>query len=164
MEFRYHEVVPVDQLYILNASVEMQPSPQLQEMVESGLSVPFQAEFVLTRARWYWLDETVVTRSMNFRLAHHALTRQYRLSIGRIHRSFASFDEALRAMLTLRNWTVVDRNRLTDGEPYEAELRLRLDIGQLPKPFQVAALGNRELDLTTGWARWSFIASTADAR
>ena len=115
MEFRYHEVVPLDLLYIVNASVEMQPSPRLQEMVESGLSVPFQAEFVLTHARWYWLDETIVTRSMNFRLAYHALTRQYRLSIGSIHRSFASFDEALRAMLTLRNWMVLDRNRLSDG-------------------------------------------------
>lgn len=164
MEFRYHEVVPVDLLYIVNASVELQPSPRLQEMVESGLSVPFQAEFVLTRPRWYWLDETIVARTMNFRLAYHALTRQYRLSIGSIHRSFASFDEALRAMLTLRNWMVLDRSRLSDGEPYEAALRMRLDITQLPKPFQVAALGNRELDLTTGWARWNFVASAMDAR
>jgi len=164
MDFRYHEVVPVDLLYVLNASIEMQPNPRLQEMVDSGLSIPFQAEFVLTHSRWYWLDETVVERTMNFRLSYHALTRQYRLAIGSIHRSFASFDEALRAMLTLRNWAVLDRSRLFDGESYEAALRLRLDVGQLPKPFQVAALGNRDLDLTTGWARWSFVASAMDPR
>ena len=164
MEFRYHEVVPIDLLYVLNASVELQPNPRLQEMVESGLSIPFQAEFVLTRGRWYWLDETIVERTMNFRLAYHALTRQYRLSIGSIHRSFASFDEALRAMLTLRNWAVLDRSRLNDGEHYTAALRLRLDMSQLPKPFQVAALGNRDLDLSTGWARWSFVASATDAQ
>jgi len=164
MDFRYHEVVPIDLLYVVNASIDMPPNPRLQEMVDSGLSIPFQAEFVLTHARWYWLDETVVERTMNFRLSYHALTRQYRLAIGSIHRSFASFDEALRAMLTLRNWAVLDRSRLFDGESYDAALRLRLDTGQLPKPFQVAALGNRDLDLTTGWARWSFVASATDLR
>ncbi|MBS1209825.1 MAG: hypothetical protein H6R19_2223 [Proteobacteria bacterium] len=164
MDFRYHEVVPVDLLYVVNASIEMQPNPRLQEMVESGLAIPFQAEFVLTHPRWYWMDETIVERTMNFRLSYHALTRQYRLAIGSIHRSFTSFDEALRAMLTLRNWAVLDRSRLSDGESYEAALRVRLDTGQLPKPFQVAALGNRDLDLTTSWARWNFVASAMDSR
>lgn len=164
MEFRYRELVPMDLFYVVNASVELQPNPRLQEMVDSGLSIPFQAEFTLSRARWYWLDETVVERNMNFRLSYHALTRQYRLSIGNIHRSFRSFDEALNAMLSLRNWTVLDRSRLAEGETYQAALRFRLDVSQLPKPFQVAALGNHELDLSTGWTHWAVVGAAPDAR
>lgn len=164
LDFRYHEIVPIDLLYVVNASVEMPTAPRLQELVENGLSVPFQADFVVTHARWYWFDETVVERSMTFRLTYQALTRQYRLTIGSIHRNFTSFDEAMRAMLTIRNWSVLDRSSLSDGETYNASLRFRLDVTQLPKPFQVAALGNRDLDLTTGWTHWNFVAQTTDPR
>jgi len=164
MDFRYYEIVPVDTVYVVNASVNLQPPPRLQEMVDSGISIPFLAEFTVTRARWYWLDETVVERNLSFRLAYHALTRQYRLTIGSIHRSFASFDEALRAMLTLRNWTVTERNTLSDGDAYTASMRFRLDTAQLPKPFQVVAIGNHDMDLSTGWIHWNFIASSQDPR
>lgn len=164
LDFRFQEVVAIDQLYVVNASLELQPNPRLQEMVDSGVSIPFQAEFNLTRARWWWLDESVVERTMEFRLFYHALTRQYRLSVGSIHRSFRSFDEALRAMLSIRNWSVVERGRLTPGEPYKASLRFRLDMSQLPKPFQVVIFGNRELDLSTGWVQWYFTAATPDAK
>lgn len=164
MSFRYHEIVPVEQHYVVNASVELQPNPRLQELVDGGLSIPFIAEFTITRSRWYWLDETVIERDMNFRLFYHALTRQYRLSIGGIHRNFTSFDDALRAMLTLRNWAVAEHNSFRDGDTYTASLRFRLDTAQLPKPFQVAALGNRDLDLTTNWVHWNFVAQPSEPR
>jgi hypothetical protein len=164
LDFRFQEIVPVDQLYVVNASLELQPNPRLQEMVDSGVSIPFQAEFTLTRSRWWWLDESVAERTMNFRLAYHALTRQYRLSVGSIHRSFRSFDEALRAILAIRNWSIIERSRLTPGETYGAALRFRLDMSQLPKPFQVVIFGNRELDLSTGWVSWSFTAAGPDER
>lgn len=164
LEFRSHEIVPIDLLYVVNASVDMPPNARLEEILESGVSIPFKAEFVLTRSRWWWLDETVEQRNIDFRLFYHALTRQYRLSIGSIHRSFRTYDEALRAMLSIRNWAVADRSRLADGETYTAALRFRLDMSQLPKPFQVVIFGNRDLDLTTGWVQWNFAASATDPR
>ena len=41
------------------------------------------------------------------------------------------------------------------GARYEAALRLRLDVNQLPKPFQVSALASREWTLQSEWHRWS---------
>jgi hypothetical protein len=35
------------------------------------------------------------------------------------------------------------------------ELRMRLDISALPKPFQVETLGSREWDLSSGLLRWN---------
>ncbi len=164
LDFRFQEIVPVDQVYVVNASLEMQPNSRLEEMVASGVSIPFQAEFTLTRSRWYWLDETLVERDLDFRISFHALTRQYRLSVGSIHRSFSSFEDALRALLSIRNWSVIDRSRLTPGETYKASLRFRLDMSQLPKPFQVVVFGNRDLDVTTGWVQWNFVAQAPEPR
>jgi len=35
-------------------------------------------------------------------------------------------------------------------------LRLRLDLTQLPKPFQVTAIGNKDWNITAEVKRWSF--------
>ncbi len=47
--------------------------------------------------------------------------------------------------------------RVTKGMRYDAAVRLRLDVNQLPKPFQVNALASREWTLSSDWYRWSFV-------
>jgi hypothetical protein len=51
---------------------------------------------------------------------------------------------------------VADKVQLKAGEPYNAALRLRLDLTQLPKPFQVTAIGNKDWNITAEVKRWSF--------
>ena len=51
---------------------------------------------------------------------------------------------------------VARRDQLAKGTRYEAAVRLRLDVNQLPKPFQVNALASREWSLQSDWYRWSF--------
>jgi hypothetical protein len=158
LSFHYTEIVAIDDHYVVNATIAGAPQARLEELVQAGVSVPFVAEFVLTRSRWYWFDEVIVERVMDMRLSYHALTRQYRLTVGGLHRSFPSFEQAFTALLSLRNWAVANTDQLPSGQSLNAALRFRLDMSQLPKPFQVAALGNRDLDLSTNWARWTFLA------
>ena len=131
-------------------------SPRLEEAVGKGLTLHFVAEFELTRPRWYWLDERVIQIRQTWRLTYHALTRQYRLSTGALHQSFSSLDEALRSLSRIRNWQIAERDRLAPGETFDAGLRVRLDTSQLPKPFQVEALSNKDWILSSDWKRWSF--------
>ena len=42
------------------------------------------------------------------------------------------------------------------GVRYDAATRLRLDVNQLPKPFQVDALASREWQLASDWQRFPF--------
>jgi hypothetical protein len=158
LSFHYTEIVAVDDHYVVNAAISGAPQARLEELVQAGVSVPFVAEFVLTRPRWYWFDEVIVERVMDMRLSYHALTRQYRLTVGGLHRSFPSFEQAFTALLSLRNWAVANTDQLPSGQSLNAALRFRLDMPQLPKPFQVAALGSRDLDISTNWARWTFLA------
>ena len=113
-------------------------------------------EFELLNKRWYWLDEKLATRSLTYRLSYHALTRQYRLSTGGLHQSFATLSEAVQVLSRLRNWVVVERGEkgIRSGEPYDAVLRLRLDVTQLPRPFQITALGNKDWSLASDWKAW----------
>ena len=45
---------------------------------------------------------------------------------------------------------------MTKGEHYEAAVRMKLDVNQLPKPFQVNALASRDWQLGSDWHRFAF--------
>lgn len=142
--------------YVVAADFKFELNPRLEEAVTKGVVLHLVSDFELTKARWYWLDEKLVTRSQTYRLSYHALTRQYRLSTGGLHQSFGTLSEAVQVLARLRNWVVVERGDkvVRPGESYEAALRLRLDMTQLPRPFQITALGNRDWSLASDWKTW----------
>lgn len=156
IEISAPQIAAGDDGYVLSADFAFDLNPRLEETVTRGVVLYFVADFELSRPRWYWLDEKVVSRSQTYRLSYHALTRQYRLSTGALHQSFSTLSEALRMLSHLRNWVVIDKGDKTVkvGEPYQAALRLRLDITQLPRPFQISALGNKDWSLASDWKTW----------
>jgi len=157
----YAEIVPSEEGYVVNADIDLELNQRLADAVSRGVSLYFTADFVLERDRWYWLDEVVAERSLNFRLSYHAISRSYRLSIGNFHQSFDTLDAAIRTMLRIRSWQIVPVNELDPGTSYSAALRFQLDTSLLPKPFQVTAIGSRDWNLGTDWLQWTFLAGGA---
>ena len=147
--------------YSLSANFSITFNRRLEDVVNKGVMLYFVADFELQRPRWYWLDEQVASVSRTFQLSYHALTRQYRLSSGPLHQSFASLDEAVGAMSQLRGWQVLDKEAIHEDRVYQAALRLRLDLTQMPKTFQVSALSSRDWTLASDWLRWRFVPQEA---
>ena len=162
-EIRNVALVLADDTYVLNADIVAELTPLLADVVVRGVSLYFVTEFELAAPRWYWLDEEIVTKSLTYRLSYQSLTRQYRLTSGALHQNFGSLEEALRTMLRIRNWSVAERAALRVGRSYNAALRFRLDVAELPKPLQVSALGRKDWNLSSDWYRWTFAAGR-DAR
>lgn len=142
--------------YTLSADLNVDFNPRLEEAVAKGVALYFVADFELSRARWYWLDERIASRTQTFRLYYHALTRQYRLSTGALHQGFDTLDESLRMLGRLRNWTVVEKGVIRADDSYQASFRFRLDLTQMPKTFQVTALANKDWNLASETLRWNF--------
>ena len=133
------------------------PLPARQEdAINRGVPLYFTIDFELTRPRWYWWNETIVQTSRTYRLSYHALTRQYRLALDGLARSFESLGEALDALSRLRGWKVLEAAQVQDNVEYEARLRMRLDTSLLPMPFQVGAIANRDWTLQAEWKRIRF--------
>ncbi|ENO98354.1 hypothetical protein C667_04350 [Thauera phenylacetica B4P] len=154
---RSAEIVPGDGGYVLNADIEIDLNPRLIDAVTRGVSLYFTTEVFIERPRWYWLNETVARRSLDYRLYYHAITRSYRLSVGNLHQNFDELDAALRTMQRVRNWLVAETGVLQAGVSHEVSLRFRLDTSQLPKPFQVTAIGSSDWNVETEWVRWTFL-------
>jgi len=141
---------------LLNAEFEFSLNPTLEEALEKGIPLYFVLEFELKRGRWYWLDEKVAQTALVYRVSYNALTRQYRVASGLLTQMFNSLEEVERFIGRVTSRPVASADALTKGAKYDAAVRLRLDVNQLPKPFQVDALASRDWTLASDWQRWSF--------
>jgi len=136
---------------VLNATFEFELPQALEDAVQKGIALYFNIEVELFRKRWYWLDRMVGSHTLVYRLSYSPLTRQYRLARGGLSQPFDSLDEALALIKSVRNWKVLDRGQLTPRDDFYAQVRMRLDVSQLPKPFQVNAITSREWSLASDW-------------
>jgi hypothetical protein len=145
-----------DDGYYLDGDFDLDLKPRVADALEHGLTIYFVVECELTHARWYWFDQKAVNAVLNFRLSYHALTRQYRVSTGNLQLGFATLAEALGVLGHVRDWKIAERGALTAGVVYSTAVRMRLDTTQLPKPFQINAIGNRDWTLESDWKRFPF--------
>jgi|SRR6185369_16790096 hypothetical protein len=149
------EIAPTEDGWTLNADFDIQFSQKLEEAVTRGVPLAFVMEFELSRPRWYWFDEKPVKQSQTYKITYTPLLRQYRLSVGSLYQNFTRFDEVKRVLSRVRGWHVADKGAVKAEGDYQANLRLRLDTGQLPKPFQLNAVASSDWALNSEWHRWT---------
>ena len=123
----------------------------LEDAVNRGIALYFVIDFELYRERWYWFDRKIVSQSLTYRLTYSPLTRQYRLSRGALAQPFDTLEEAVATMRRVRNWKVIERGAIKPDEDYRAQVRMRFDTSQLPRPFQINALTQRDWTLASDW-------------
>ncbi len=145
-----------DDDYVLNAQFDVAFNPTLEEALEKGVSLYFVLEFELGRPRWYWVDEKLAQLAIQYRITYSPLTRQYRVSSGLLGQQLSSLDEVEHLLSRVVSRPVIRKDALAKGVRYDAAVRLRLDVAQLPKPFQINALASRDWSLQSEWYRWSF--------
>ena len=138
----------------LYAQFDFELPKALEDAVNRGIALYFAVDFELYRSRWYWFDKKIVDRTLSYRLTYSPLTRQYRLARGTLGQPFDSLGEALTTLRRVRGWKVIDKGVVRadeDMKDYRGQVRLRLDVSQLPKPFQVNALTNSDWTLASDW-------------
>jgi hypothetical protein len=150
------ELRVIDGDVVLNAEFDFTFNPTLEEALQNGVPLYFVLEVELSRARWYWLDEKVLQSTLTYRVSWNALTRQYRVGSGLLTQNYGSLEEVERYIGRVNSRPVIRVDALTKGARYDAAVRLRLDVNQLPKPFQVSALASREWTLASEWQRFAF--------
>lgn len=134
----------------LHAHLRLELGSAVEDALLKGVPVHFVAEAELMRDRWYWYDRKVAQASRYYRLAFQPLTRQWRLQVARepmniggsgisIVQSFDNLQSALDVIRLQTGWRLAE---LADVDPEARQYvtyRFRLDISQLPRPFQIAA-------------------------
>ncbi len=144
--------------YDLDAVFQIELGHTLEDALAKGVALNFVTEFEMVYERWYLLNlwnRTVSGFDQRFRLTYNALTRQYRVAAGALAQNVDTLQEALAVMGHVRGRFVAARDDLEAGTAYSAQIRMRLDTSQLPKPFQINAIGSRGWNLASDWYRWT---------
>jgi hypothetical protein len=151
-----------DNTWLIDAEVQVSLSSVLVDAVKRGVPLQFVSEFEVLKKRWYWFDAKVLAKTKSVRINYHALTQQYRVSIGGLHQmAYPDLGEALVAAVNLRGWPVVGsaeapasavlQEAKKSPKSFDIRLRVRLDSAQLPKPLQINALTNQDWNLSSDW-------------
>jgi hypothetical protein len=141
----------------LSAAVNFELASVIEDALFKGIPMFFVAEAVVYRDRWYWYDREVSRAQRHMRLSYQPLTRRWRLTISptvignsgvALSQSFDSREEALAVVQRVSRWKIADAGELSPGERYNVDFRLRLDVSQLPRPFQIGAVGQADWNIS----------------
>lgn len=144
-----------DEGVLLSASVHFDLPPAVEDALAKGIPMFFVAEAVLLRDRWYWYDKQVLTARRHMRLSFQPLTRRWRLVMsstpignsGALGQTFETREEALAAVQRISRWKIADNADLDPDARHSIDFRFRLDVSQLPRPFQIGAVGQADWNI-----------------
>jgi len=131
--------------------------PELAEdALYKGIPMFFVAEAQVTRDRWYWYDRQVAETTRYLRLSYQPLTRRWRLNMSAVPftnsglgvvlgQTFDDYADAISAVQRFSRWKIADNDVIEADAAHTVHFRFRLDMSQLPRPFQIGAVGR------SGW-------------
>lgn len=151
IKLRQIQFEPIEQSWVANASYQIDFPNELTEAVKKGITLHFVTELNVTRGRWYWFEEKPITAMKHIKLSYQPLTQVYRVNVGALTISTNTLEEALVQVGAIAGWQVAEISALDNGRNYEGSVRMRLDLSQLPKPFQINALNSREWNISSDW-------------
>jgi hypothetical protein len=148
----------VEEEVLVSAQMVFELPAAVEDALLKSIPMTFVAEAELLRERWYWYDRKVRSVERRMRLAYQPLTRRWRLNVTSgpgaeanqglsLNQSFDTLAQALSAIKRISRWKLAEAGSLDGGAKYRVEFRFKLDVGQLPSPFQIGALGQSEWDI-----------------
>jgi Domain of unknown function (DUF4390) len=143
----------------VSAVIKFDLPSAVEDALLKGVPLFFVAEADLYRDRWYWTDKKVITSQRHIRLAYSPLTRRWRTNVASgvmsgnslgvtLSQSFDSLADALISLQRLSGWKIAEPSDIDAESRHNIELRFRLDVTQLPRPFQIGTLGQSDWDIS----------------
>lgn len=146
-----------DEGVLLSAHVTFEMPGVIDDALDKGIPMFFVAEAVLFRDRWYWYDKQVATVARHMRLSYQPLTRRWRLIVSpmpigssglALGQTFDTREEAMAAVQHISHWKIAEAGDVDPDARYNVDFRFRLDVSQLPRPFQIGAVGHADWNIT----------------
>lgn len=147
-----------DDEWQISAQLQFEVPPVVEDALLKGIPMVFVFSADVLRERWYWwYDKKTQSTERHMRLAYQPLTRRWRLNVSNgptstsvgliLNQSYDSLAQALSAIKRLTKWKIADAADIEPGAKYKLDFRFRLDLGQLPRPFQIGTLGQSDWDI-----------------
>jgi hypothetical protein len=147
VELRQAVIDVQDDAVYLNAAVAFELSPAIEDALQKGAPLFFEATASVTRDRWYWWDVKVGEISRTVRVSYEPLLRRYRVSTGGFNQTVDTLAEALTLAQRGIRLRLADRTAFRGDRSYAVEFNYRLDTTRLPRLFQIGGVAQRDFGL-----------------
>ena len=145
-----------DNVFQLEANLDLNFSDDALEALRSGVPLIVLVNIEILKDRSWWFDKTVAELEQGYLLLYHALSEKYivhNLNSG-AQQNYISLNTALHSLSNIRDFPLIDKNLLEEGDDYYVRLRTYLDIESLPAPMRPIAYISSQWQLESDWFSW----------
>ena len=146
----------VEGTFTLDAQIDYRFSPEALEALNNGVPLTILMQFqVRPRDAWIW-DSSVTELQLRYAIRHKPLSdtyEVYRLP-GTSGRTFVTPAAAIAALGEIRGLELIEQGRLDPKTAYEVQLKVSLDIEELPLPLRPTAYLSGSWKLASPWTKW----------
>ncbi len=145
-------------LLTVNSRFKIDLPQALYEALHQGVPLSFRLEFTLTKPKSYvyyqkirhWFNPDAYRL---YRLSYHPFTQHYRVRYGELFSDHTSLKDALSQIGLARSWPVIESSYLSqlNTDKLAGKVQLRLDLNDLPEPFQLDLFGSNNWQLSSSW-------------
>ena len=155
-EIRNAYVELKDTAWQLNVQLDLGLSKSARKAFEEGVPLTLLLEVEASTARRLLPDETVVSKSYEWQLAHDAIANRYVVSNSATGEqdSYAAPEEALATLARSSGLQFADTARLPADERFEMRVRASVEIGELPAAVKIVLFW-KSWSRSTDWYVWS---------
>ena len=148
--------VIIENMYTVNAKISYQLGKESRTALEHGIPLEFDIDFRIRKRRlWFW-DQTLVNKTVTYRLEHQPLSGDYlvtRLDNGELEQ-FQNLEDVLKYVGEIRNFPLTDASSLEMNGSLYAQIKSHLNIEALPAPLRPLAYISTDWRLSSPWQTW----------
>jgi hypothetical protein len=148
--------VIIENMYTVNANISYLLGKESRNALEHGIPLEFDIDIRIRKHRpWLW-DQTLVYKTITFRLEHQPLSGDYlvtRLNDGDLEQ-FQNLEDVLKYIGEIKNFPLTDTSMLKTGGNLYAQIKSHLNIEALPAPLRPLAYISTEWRLSSPWQSW----------
>jgi len=155
-EIRNAYVELVAGIWQLDVRLDLGLSEAARQALDEDVPLTLLLEAEATTARRFLPDDTVISLTRQWQLAHDAIADRYVVSdpLSGEHTSHASREEALAALARFSALQLADTAQLPPDGRFEMRVRASVEIGELPAAIKILLFW-KSWSRSTDWYVWS---------
>jgi hypothetical protein len=144
-------------VFELHALIEYPVNDRMRDALKDGVTLTFDLDVNIARARRFWLDASVVDLTLRRELTYHTVSDRYLVRETRSgeQQSFASLEDALGYIGSVEGWPIAVAPQLSDRADYRVSVRAGVRRGRMPDALRAIMFWTDDWHRTSDWYSWS---------
>jgi hypothetical protein len=156
-------------VYELHARVRYPANEQTVAALRDGVSLTYELEAEVTRARRWWVDDGITSLRLRRELSYHTVTERYVVrdlqsgapvggrgsASGGEQASFATLEEALASLGAVDGWPILVASQVPVDGDYEVRVRAGVRRGRLTDALRAIVFWSDDWSRQSEWYTWS---------